>query len=342
MSYCHLQSVGINLSRGFGQQPGDTIRRQIRNKFSNTCGAAYNPVVAMAKANRTISANRECTNINAGDTTTYYWWDKNTAAYDDDTLVLIVKKHGNNIGNLDSAGFSVITGSGAGFGSGTADTITFPTGTVGAPTAAYAMHRYWKITPTVAPVTPVTVMFPFTNTDTVDIDGSVSGSIVATKMRLYKVNGVVNPNPAMDSVRFAAPTAVNIFTNAATASTTNWALTTLSGTRFASFKTANLSGGGGAFYPNSFASVADINGNNATVLIFPNPTNDEWNINIDGIAANEILTIRLYAADGRLVLSQQLHAGAANTVSAATLPTGMYFYRIIGGNNAFTGSLSKN
>jgi hypothetical protein len=78
------------------------------------------------------------------------------------------------------------------------------------------------------------------------------------------------------------------------------------------------------------------------VLIFPNPTNDEWNINIDGIAANEILTIRLYAADGRLVLSQQLHAGAANTVSAATLPTGMYFYRIIGGNNAFTGSLSKN
>lgn len=342
MSYCHLQSVGINLSKGFGQQPGDTIRRQIRNKFSNTCGAAYNPVTAMAKANRTLSANRECTDIKGGDTTTYYWWDKNTAAYDDDTLVLIVKKHGNNIGNLDSAGFSVVTGSGAGFGSGTADTITFPTGTTGAPTAAYAMHRFWKITPTVAPTTPVTVMFPFTNTDTVDIDGSVSGPILATKMRVYKVNGTVNPNPALDSVRFAAPALVNIFTNASTATTTNWALSTISGTRFASFKTANLSGGGGMFYPNSFASVADINGNNATVRVFPNPTSDEWFVNIDGMTTTEILTFRLYAADGRLVHTQELQAGTLNNVSAAKLPAGMYFYRITGSINVFTGNLSKN
>ncbi|MBV9963134.1 MAG: zinc-dependent metalloprotease [Parafilimonas sp.] len=37
MSYCHLVSVGINLNKGFGQQPGDLIRSVIASCITQTC-----------------------------------------------------------------------------------------------------------------------------------------------------------------------------------------------------------------------------------------------------------------------------------------------------------------
>jgi hypothetical protein len=40
MSYCHLQSVGINFNEGFGQQPGDVIRNSVANA---TCTAPCGP-----------------------------------------------------------------------------------------------------------------------------------------------------------------------------------------------------------------------------------------------------------------------------------------------------------
>ncbi len=79
MSYCHLTTDGINFSNGFGQQPGDTIRYYIAHHFSTTCGDHYTPTVAPSNKNRSIIANRECTDIAGGDTITYYWKDNNTA-----------------------------------------------------------------------------------------------------------------------------------------------------------------------------------------------------------------------------------------------------------------------
>lgn len=341
MSYCHLQSVGINLSKGFGMQPGDTIRRQIRNKFSSTCGEVYIPNVALSVKNKTVTANRECTNMVSGDTTTYYWYDRNTADHADDTLVLVIKKHGNYIGNLDSAGFSVVTGAGPMYGMGSADTVAFPAGTVGAPSIGLAMRRYWKITPTATPSTPVTVLFPYTAADITDIDGSVSGAVAATDLKLYKVNTPVNPNPATDSVMFAAPSSISIFTNGAAASTSNWTSTTVGGTLFAAVQMSNLSGGGTLFYPSTLVGVDDVNGKQGAVRIFPNPTSDEWLVATQGIPATEMLYFNLYAADGRLVYTQQLQGATVTPVNAKDLTTGLYFYRITGGNSVFTGTLTK-
>ena len=44
MSYCHLQSVGINFNNGFGQQPGDVIRNSVINgSCLNACGPPPDP-----------------------------------------------------------------------------------------------------------------------------------------------------------------------------------------------------------------------------------------------------------------------------------------------------------
>jgi hypothetical protein len=340
MSYCHLQSVGINMSKGFGPQPGDTIRRQIRNKFSSSCGGTYTPNTALSTKNRTITANRECTNIVSGDTTTYYWYDKNTADHADDTLVLMVKKHGNNIGTLDSAGFSVITGSSPMYATGSADTFAFPGGTTGATAIGLAMRRYWKITTTANATSPVSVYFPYTAADTADVDGSVSGAMPVSKLKMYKVNSPVNPDPAKDSLMYYPASNVTVFDYGSTASTTSWAPVAIGGTMFASVKMTNLSGGGSLFYPSNIVGVRDVN-NASITRIYPNPTNDAWNVVIEGSAGAQQVEISIYAADGRMVLSQVLSTGTVNTIKASHLAAGMYFYRIVGGKSVFTGTLTK-
>lgn len=344
MSYCHLQSVGINLSRGFGMQPGDTIRRYIRTRFSATCGAPYRPNVVLAVKNRTITANRECTDIVSGDTSTYYWYDKNTADPADDTLVLLIKKHGNYIGNLDSAGFSVVTATGPSYNTGTADLVSFPAGTTGTSlTDNYAMRRYWRIT---TPYTEsssglVTVMFPFTAADTNDVNGSAPGATPLTSYKMYKVNNPTNPNPAVDSVLFAPSSSVSIYSYGTTPTATNWSYSTNGTTLFASMKMSDVNAGGTGFFQSSFSAVSDVNSADSHIRIFPNPTSDDWFVTTEGVADNTVLTFRLYSADGRLVHTMDLQGGAVNTINAAALPVGMYFYRVVGGATVATGSLLK-
>ncbi len=340
MSYCHLQSVGINLTKGFGMQPGDTIRRHIRTKFSTTCGEVYRPNVALQVAGKTLSANRECTDIYGGDTTTYYWFDKNTADQADDTLVLVMKKHRNNIGTLDSAGFSVMTATISGYGGGTADLVSFPAGTSGTSlTNNYAMRRYWKITTTQEPTSPVTVMFPFTAKDTSDVNGSTPGASPLTSYKFYKVNTPTNPNPGVDSVMFAPSANVTIYGYATSPSTSKWSYSNIGTTLFASMKMSTLNGGGTGFYPSSFTAVGDLYGSNPSLAVFPNPTKDEWNITTE--AGTDQVMFRLYTADGRLVLEQELKPASVTAISGKALAAGLYFYRAVGGNNVYTGTLSK-
>lgn len=343
MSYCHLQSVGINLSKGFGQQPGDTIRTHIRGKFSTTCGATYRPNVPLANAKTKLLANRECTDIYGGDTTTYYWWDKNTADHSDDTLLLMIKKHGQNIGTLDSAGFNVETGTGSGYGSGTSDTVSFPGGTTGSSILNnYAMRRYWKISSSVA-TTPkaITVMFPFTGKDTMDVNGSTPGASPLTAYRMYTVANPTNPSPMVDSVQFAPPSEVSIYWNGAAPTSSQWALSTVNGAQFASINTTDISVGGTLFYPSSFVGVGEVNSTNGAIRVFPNPTSGDWFVSTEQMGGTSPVTFSLYSADGRAVYSMQLTPGTVTAIPATNLPAGMYFFRAVAGNEVMTGALSK-
>ncbi len=246
MSYCHLTSDGINFTNGFGQQPGDTVRYYIAHHFSSTCGSNYHPYIALSTANRTISANRECTDMNNG--TTYYWYDNNTASQNDDTLVLMVKKNGNNIGTLDVSGFSVSANTIVRYGSGTGDTITsFPTGTPGISGRYYGMRRYWSMNATTAPTTPVEVIFPFLPADTSDVNGSVPGAALMANYIFYKANSPVNPNP-IGGFTGATSSSFAAYTYSTTASATHFSITDTTGTHLAHMLMTNLSGGGTGMY----------------------------------------------------------------------------------------------
>ena len=53
MSYCHLNSVGINFSKGFGPQPGNVIR----NRFNTvSClGTCSDPSVFFSSSNYSVN-----------------------------------------------------------------------------------------------------------------------------------------------------------------------------------------------------------------------------------------------------------------------------------------------
>lgn len=341
MSYCHLTSSGVNFSNGFGTQPGNVIRTFLDYYFSPTsCGAVYTPTVTITKPNRTKTANRQCTDISGTDTTTYYWADNNTASVDDDTLVLAVRAHGNNFGTLNTSGLSISMTTLGAYGSNVGQAVTFPSGMTSLRPNKRAFNRYWKVTGATATTGLLEVMYPFSGTDSSDVDGSIPGITRIRDFRMYKVITTVDPNPATGFA--SVPVAnISIFNySAGGPSTTQWyQSTTPSGTRFAHMKMKDINGGGTGFYDYTVAAVAlsEVNGG-TTLTIYPNPTDNEWQVEVGNVNG---LTFRLYAADGRLVISRELTAGA-NAVSAADLAQGIYFYRVVGDDKTFTGSLMKN
>ncbi|GAA4459487.1 hypothetical protein GCM10023093_00550 [Nemorincola caseinilytica] len=350
MSYCHLASgtscsiIGINFTNGFGQQPGDTIRYAIAHT-SPGCGELLKPNIGLQKAARTITANRECTDVTSG--VTYYYANSNTLNTDNDTLVLMVRKNGNNIGNLNSTGFAVSATTLTGWGGGTAQSITFPTGTsgVGSTGNNYGARRFWTITHTGATVLPtaVEVWFPLTGSDTTDVNGSAPGA--TAPFNNFKLYSVKKPTISADpSGAFTGATAADIavHTYSTTPSTTKWTRDVSgSSTLLAYFLTTTLHGGG-AFYVNG-SSTSDVGtlGTHNGISVYPNPTNSEWFFTLPDdmlVDAN----LMLYTAEGRIIHSQLLQPGTLNTVSGAKLPAGMYFYRVINGSNVSTGTLIKN
>lgn len=327
MSYCHLTSTGINLANGFGPQPGDTIRRFISNKVSSSCQAKYTPTATLAKSNKVLTANRECTDLTGGVSTTYYWYDNNTADHTDDTLVLMMRKNGNNIGNLNTPGFAVTTGTLPGYGSGRADTVTFPAGTSGVAATNMTMQRYWKVTTTVNPTSAVEVMFPFLAQDTADVNGSVPGVAALADYRMYTAKNPVDPSPA-SSFPGATSSSFKVYTYGSSASTSNWSLTTAGTTHLASMMMTDVSAGGTGFYLGSAVlpgvGIGSTGVHTGDVQIYPNPTNNVIHIETT-VAA--ITGVQLIDLQGR-VMKAVSDAGKAITIAVSDMANGMYFMRI--------------
>jgi hypothetical protein len=331
MSYCDLvPGVGTNFANGFGTQPGNLIRNTVNTA---SCPVIYAPNVAVGTASVISNANRECTDPSG---VTYYWNDGTNADTTGDRIVLKIKKGTNNIGNLDQTGFTVNTTTLASYGGGTGVQFTLPTGMLTGNN--FAQRRYWKMTPITQPASEVTVYLPFTNTDVSDVDGSITGTVGINNLKLYTTTtSAVNPDPSA-GLTGATTTNLKLYTNGATPSNTVWQSTPVGTTQFAQFKTATLNGGA-AFANTNFASIQSIAANNG-ISIYPNPTKDVWNVTIPSDVTGA-LTMQLYSVDGRLVQSKTLEAGKVNTINSKTLATGVYFYRVVGAAQTYTGNITK-
>jgi len=241
MSYCHTKPAGINFSAGFGEQPGNEIRSKVASK---TCVEEYLPSKQVATAaNQTVTANRECTDE---DGWTSYYFDNATADENDDLLLLSVLKGSEDIGNLDDGSLRVQikTSSNAGNGS---TAITSPGYNMSADW--HVMNRWFELLPTEEPSQPVTVRFPYTNDDLVDVMINQPEVLRHTDLIFYKVSAPGDPNPDNGHQDVSSDDII-FYTNSDQASLDTWNYVKSGSIHFAEFQVTSFSGGGGGFTQN--------------------------------------------------------------------------------------------
>ncbi|WP_276131886.1 M12 family metallo-peptidase [Polluticoccus soli] len=328
MSYCHTVSgVGVDLTKGFGPLPGDTLRDGVA---AAACAdyIVNTPVIA---ANANVVATRECVD---GDGVTHYLNDGNNDDEADDRLLLKIEKNGSLIGTVDDAGFEVKVVTFPNLGSGNGTNLLLPPGMNNVKTFHAAINRYWEVTPITQPPSMVEVVFPFTRTDVTDADGSVNGNIplIAGDMTLYQAKSPLDPNPALGFAT-AAQNDIIIYNRGVSPSPVQWMLSSVADTFFAHFLTNSLNGGT-AFYTYFPVSVDDVK--KANFAVFPNPAAEYWNV----LSASDA-ELQLHAADGRTIISKKISAGKVEKIDASKLAPGLYFYRLYTDANVHKGTLIR-
>ncbi|WP_235297182.1 zinc-dependent metalloprotease [Portibacter marinus] len=242
MSYCHSQQgIGINFNNGFADQPGNLIRAKVASK---TCVEPYvaNSTVAATPV-LTITANRECTDEEGW---TSYYDDKNTSDESDDQLILAVKKNGENIGNLDDGSLIVRlkTSSNAGNGSTHIDNPGYS-----ASSDWHVMNRWFELIPTNEPNNPVSVRFPYTNSDFMDVTMNQPSVTSHNDLIFYKIDSPSDPNPDHGHTS-VGNNDITFYMNGTTASLDTWRYLKNGSIHLAEFQVSSFSGGGGGFTEN--------------------------------------------------------------------------------------------
>lgn len=89
------------------------------------------------------------------------------------------------------------------------------------------------------------------------------------------------------------------------------------------------------------ASTGNPNQNTAAATIFPNPTNDQFWVKLNGFEGKTYF--ELYGADGRLVQQKvwDISWQTLRQVNVSNLPVGIYFYKIYDGQASVQGKLLK-
>ncbi len=328
MSYCHLTSFGINLALGFGPLPGDLLRESMS---SSPCISTAVPDTTIASASKVSIANRQCTDGQW----TYYYNDNNTAIDTDDEMVLMIQTNGQNIGNVDQAGFQVKVTTEAAYGTNTGRTVTAPYATGGWKEA----NRSWNVTLSSQPTAAVLIRFPFLDQDVLDIKGSIPELAQASELSAVAFKS----QAAAASPATASASAVSIYTNGNTADATHWRLGTQGSYKYAEFSSNYGVFGGSLGFKKLEVGINDPLAKEQELMIYPNPTNSELNIALPAIVKSSRNAVTVYDHLGRVVLSRDNAVATQGTIqlNVSRLASGVYTVRYTNDGASFNGRFVK-
>jgi Zn-dependent metalloprotease/ligand-binding sensor domain-containing protein len=220
---------------------GDRYKLRARSTNPVTIGAESGYFAIKKSANtvpssgaKDVIANKECTDSEGW---THYYFDNNTVDESDDIRLLSLKKSANDIGKLEDNSITVKVASTSLAGTAKAQPVINPIIT----NPFVSMNRYWDVTPSKQPTTPINVRFYYNSQDLVDVNGTISyGPIDHSQLVFYKTNG--NPDPTSN---FNGATSIISLQHAAQPTENTWTYTQLKDTiHQAEFKVAGFSGGG--------------------------------------------------------------------------------------------------
>jgi metallopeptidase family M12-like protein/type IX secretion system substrate protein len=324
MSYCYLNSSGVNFNNGFGTQPGDFIRTRVA---AAACLTNYIPNQTL-ETTTVRTANRSCSD----GIWTEYFFDNNTVDTTDDELLLSINTNSQNIGSLDGINFTVKVVETSGFGSNTAQNITAPY--CNGATDWYVSHRYWQVIPETQPTNPVVLRVPFSNQDYLDVKGSIPALNSASQLRFFTFNGNAVANPEINHDN-ATTSDVAFYQNAAIAAPSTWQLGTNGSQQYAEFTIENGIFSGGFGISDSLLGVAE--NQSEGFYLFPNPTKGKFTVQ----SANQsIESVAIFDLTGKKVVDQKSNTGNfVLEVDVQMLQRGMYVVKITANEKTFTSKL---
>ncbi len=187
MSYCYITGMpGIDLTLGFGKEPGDLIRSKVK---SSACLGNYVPVAkTLDKANTAIEANLECSD----GIYTHYYFDNNTIDALDDILLLSINKNGNDLGTINDGSLSIKLITTKNYGLKKANQIT--AAYVDKTKPWFVSNKYWEINASKKPIKPIDIKYYFNTKDLEDLKGS-TGNFATNAIKLFQLLPPANPNP---------------------------------------------------------------------------------------------------------------------------------------------------
>jgi len=362
MSYCHLNSVGMNLSLGFGPQPGNLIRSRVNSCITLTCDTdgggggqtctnAYEPNETQAAAAALTSG----TAVSAAIPT----------AGDVDYFKITTSSTTNNVFNLagpSGVDFDLVIYNSAGtqIGAGTGSTATESVTLNGQAAGTYYAKVFgynnavsatcYTLTATATAVSNCSTAYEPNNSSaaaaTIPLATTISAAIsTSTDQDYYKVT---TTSVGTHKFSLVGPSGVDydlyIYNSAGTqigAGTGTTATETVTITNLAvGTYTVRVIGYNGAnsttcYTLNVSKVTATFSGEaapEASYTVFPNPTKDK--LAITSSNPDEVMNVQIMDINGKVLSTQELSSGSS--VDVTSLSGGIYFVRILSSTEEVT------
>lgn len=360
MSYCHLNSVGMNFTLGFGPQPGNLIRSRVNSCITltcesggggGTCTTAYEPNETQATAATLTSG----TGVSAAIAT----------SGDIDFFKITTSTTTNNVFNLagpSGVDFDMVIYNSAGtqIGSGAGSTATESVTLNGQAAGTYYVKVFgynnavsstcYTLTATATAVTNCSTAYEPNNSTsaaaTIPLATTISAAIsTSTDQDYYKVT---TTSVGTHLFALAGPSGVdydlNIYNSAGTmigsgtgsTATENVSITNLAvgtytvrvfgynGANSATCYTLNVAKTSASFFGEETTA--------ATYSVYPNPTKDK--LAVSSSNPDEIMNVQVMDMNGKVLSTRELRSNAVIDVS--DISSGIYFVKIVSASNEAT------
>lgn len=360
MSYCHLNNVGMNLSLGFGSQPGNLIRSRVNSCITLTCDTggggqtctnAYEPNETQSAAVTLTSGTGVSAAIAASGDVDYFKITTTSTA----NIVF-------NLAGPSGVDFDMIVYNSAGtqIGAGTGSTATESVTLNGLAAGTYSVKVFgynnassstcYTLTATANSVSNCSTAYEPNNSSSAAIAIPLSTTISAaissgTDQDFYKVT---TSSVGTHNFSLSGPTGkdydlyiynssnTQLGSGTGTTATENVSLTNLPVGTY----TVKVIGYNGAYSSTCYtlnvaktsAMVIGEEESNTTYSVYPNPTKDK--LTIASSDFEEIMNVQVMDINGKVMSTEQITSGS--TLDVNKLSSGIYFVLISSANKETT------
>ncbi|MNJ84376.1 hypothetical protein D3C87_18270 [compost metagenome] len=352
MSYCHLNSVGMNFSLGFGPQPGNLIRSRVNSCITltcdtdggSTCTTAFEPNETQAAAAAITSGTAVSAAIATAGDIDYF---KITTSVVTNTVFNLVGPSGVD---FDMTIYnSVGTQIGSGAGSTATESVTLngqAAGTYYVKIFGYnnaASSTCYALTVTATPVNNCATAYEPNNSSaaaaTIPLASTISAAIsTSTDPDYYKVTttsvgthqfNLVGPSGVDYDLYVYNSAGTQIGSGVGSTATESVSITNLAVGTY----TIQVMGYNGANSPTCYTlNVAKTSASfmgdqtaEAAYTVYPNPTKDK--LSISSSNPTEVMTVQVMDMNGKMLSTHQLSGNSVIDVS--NISTGVYFVKIV-------------